>query len=287
MSKIFVGMKMLEAVVFAIGIIVANVPEGLSSDAHDVALGGRSADGEAQRAREEALGVETLGSTTVICTDKTGTLTANQMTVREVWLPGMAVQVEGVGYAPEGGFALDGKSITGDAKSRLDGLLAAAALCNNARLKPPATESDPWSIIGDPTEAAMLVSAAKAGFDIEELEDERPRRYEFPFDSSRKRMTVVCDVKGKLVAYAKGAPKETIELCTHVSTADGRSSHHRLPTRPPRSPPTTASRVRPSALSLSPSVLSKRARIPRTSRPWSRSSRCSASKRCRTRLDPR
>jgi Ca2+-transporting ATPase len=220
-SKIFVGMETLAAVVFAIGIIVANVPEGLLPTltmALSVA---------AQRmAKRNVLvkklsSVETLGSTTVICTDKTGTLTANQMTVREVWLPGLTVEVEGVGYAPTGAFTLDGKSVTGDAKTRLDDCLAAAVLCNNARLRAPAEGTDVWTILGDPTEAAMLVSAAKAGFDIEDLEAERPRRFEFPFDSSRKRMTVVCDVSGKLVAYVKGAPKETIELCTHIRTADG------------------------------------------------------------------
>jgi magnesium-transporting ATPase (P-type) len=220
-SKIFVGMQTLAAVVFAIGIIVANVPEGLLPTltmALSVA---------AQRmAKRNVLvkklsSVETLGSTTVICTDKTGTLTANQMTVREVWLPGLTVEVEGVGYAPTGAFTLDGKSVTGDAKTRLEDCLAAAVLCNNARLREPAEGTDVWTILGDPTEAAMLVSAAKAGFDIEELEAERPRRFEFPFDSSRKRMTVVCDAGGKLVAYVKGAPKETIDLCTHIKTAEG------------------------------------------------------------------
>ena len=220
-SKIFVGMKTLEAVVFAIGIIVANVPEGLLPTltmALSVA---------AQRmAKRNVLvkklsSVETLGSTTEICTDKTGTLTANQMTVREVWLPGLSVDVDGVGYAPHGSFSMNGLSVTGEAKTRLDDCLAAAVLCNNARLRPPAEGSDVWTILGDPTEAAMLVSAAKAGFDIEDLESDRPRRFEFPFDSSRKRMTVVCDVAGKLVAYVKGAPKETIELCTHVRTAEG------------------------------------------------------------------
>ena len=220
-SKIFVGMQTLGAVVFAIGIIVANVPEGLLPTltmALSVA---------AQRmAKRNVLvkrlsSVETLGSTTVICTDKTGTLTANQMTVREVWLPGVSVQVEGVGYAPDGSFAADGTSVTGEAKTRLDDCLAAAALCNNARLRPPVKDGDVWTIIGDPTEAAMLVSAAKAGFDIEELEAKHPRVYEFPFDSSRKRMTVVCDVNSKRVAYVKGAPKETIDLCTHIKAADG------------------------------------------------------------------
>ncbi len=165
--------------------------------------------------------VETLGSTTVICTDKTGTLTANQMTVREVWLPGLTVDVDGVGYAPTGAFSAEGASVTGDAKTRLDDCLTAAVLCNNARLREPVEGSDVWTILGDPTEAAMLVAAAKAGFDIEELERERPRRFEHPFDSSRKRMTVVCDVGGRQVAYVKGAPKETIELCTHVRDAEG------------------------------------------------------------------
>ena len=220
-GKIFVGMQTLGAIVFAIGIIVANVPEGLLPTltmALSVA---------AQRmAKRHVLvkklsSVETLGSTTVICTDKTGTLTANQMTVREVWLPGLSVQVEGVGYSPQGSFSADGAPVAGDDKIRLDDCLAAAVLCNNARLRKPAEGTDVWTILGDPTEAAMLVSAAKGGFDIEELEDERPRRSEFPFDSSRKRMTVVCEVGGRKVGYVKGAPKETIELCTRIKTAEG------------------------------------------------------------------
>jgi len=221
LGKMLVGMEWLGAAVFAIGIIVANVPEGLLPTltmALSVA---------AQRmAKRNVLvkklsSVETLGSTTVICTDKTGTLTANQMTVREVWLPGLTVDVDGVGYAPTGSFSADGAAVTGAEKTRLDDCLTAAVLCNNARLREPAEGSDVWSILGDPTEAAMLVAAAKAGFDIEDLERERPRRYEHPFDSSRKRMTVVCDVGGRQVAYVKGAPKETIELCTHVRDAAG------------------------------------------------------------------
>ena len=221
LGKLIVGMEWLGAAVFAIGIIVANVPEGLLPTltmALSVA---------AQRmAKRNVLvkklsSVETLGSTTVICTDKTGTLTANQMTVREVWLPGLSVQVDGVGYTPVGSFSADGTSVTGDAKTRMEDCLAAAVLCNNAHLRAPSEGSDVWTILGDPTEAAMLVSAAKAGFRIQDLEDERPRRFEFPFDSTRKRMSVVCDVGGSLVAYVKGAPKETIDLCTHIRTPDG------------------------------------------------------------------
>jgi P-type Ca2+ transporter type 2C len=145
LGKLIVGMQWLEASVFAIGIIVANVPEGLLPTltmALSVA---------AQRmAKRNVLvkklsSVETLGSTTVICTDKTGTLTANQMTVREVWLPGLAVDVGGVGYAPEGSFEADGAPLTTDASKRLGAVLAAAALCNNARLKAPPAGLGPSS----------------------------------------------------------------------------------------------------------------------------------------------
>jgi potassium/sodium efflux P-type ATPase len=221
LGKIFVGMSWLGAAVFAIGIIVANVPEGLLPTltmALSVA---------AQRmAKRNVLvkklsSVETLGSTTVICTDKTGTLTANQMTVREVWLPGMSVDVDGVGYSPEGSFSAAGTVVSGDVKALLDGCLTAAVLCNNARLRAPAEATGLWTILGDPTEAAMLVAAAKAGFDIEELEEKHPRRFEHPFDSTRKRMTVVCDVGGAQIAYVKGAPKETIDLCTQVRDTGG------------------------------------------------------------------
>ncbi len=201
--------------------MVALVPEGLPATLSVALAIGVRRMGRRQALIKKLLAVETLGSTTVICTDKTGTLTANQMTVREVWLPGLSVEVDGVGYAPTGSFLVGGAPVKGEEKSRLEDCLSAAALCNNARLRQPAEGTDVWTILGDPTEAAMLVSAAKAGFDIEELEDERPRRFEFPFDSSRKRMTVVCEVGGRLVAYVKGAPKETIELCTHIKTADG------------------------------------------------------------------
>ena len=232
---------------FAIGIIVANVPEGLLPTltmALSVA---------AQRmAKRHVLvkklsSVETLGSTTVICTDKTGTLTANQMTVREVWLPGLPVEVSGVGYAPQGGFDADGAAVTGEAKVRLDECLIGGALCNNARLKPP-VDSDVWGIVGDPTEAAMLVAAAKAGFDVEGLHERYARRYEHPFDSARKRMTVVCETADGLRAYVKGAPRETIDLCTHVRAAEGVRPITDADRRR-RSPPTTGSRARPCASS--------------------------------------
>ena len=143
------------------------------------------------------------------------------MTVREVWLPGVTVDVEGVGYSPEGSFSVSGVPATSEQKTLLEGCLTAAVLCNNARLRAPEEKTGLWTILGDPTEAAMLVTAAKAGFDIEDLEEKHPRRFEHPFDSTRKRMTVVCDVRGEMIAYVKGAPKETIERCTQVRDVNG------------------------------------------------------------------
>ncbi|HET6351743.1 MAG TPA: cation-transporting P-type ATPase [Coriobacteriia bacterium] len=221
LGRIFVGMEMLAAVVFAIGIIVANVPEGLLPTL-TMALS-VSAQRMAKRhvLVKKLSSVETLGSTTVICTDKTGTLTANQMTVREIWLPGVTVDVSGIGYEPIGEFTAEGKPFEADVQRRLEECLAAAALCNNSRLRRPAEPDAAWSIIGDPTEAAMLVAAVKGGFDIDVLNERCARRYEHPFDSTRKRMTVVCTEDGGRTAYVKGAPRETIELCTHIRVADG------------------------------------------------------------------
>jgi magnesium-transporting ATPase (P-type) len=218
LGRIFVGMQLLGAVVFAIGIIVANVPEGLLPTltmALSVA---------AQRmAKRHVLvkklsSVETLGSTTVICTDKTGTLTANQMTVREVWLPGVRVEVSGVGYAPEGAFETEGAAVTGASKAQLDECLVGGALCNNSRLRPPEGESGVWTILGDPTEAAMLVAASKAGHDPETLcEALRTREKDKPV------AVIANTVKGKGVSFMEDKAdwhhmvptKEHYELAEH------------------------------------------------------------------------
>jgi len=142
--------------------------------------------------------VETLGSCDVICTDKTGTLTANQMTVRHAWTLDGEVILEGSGYNPDG--AVSGPVV--------EELFACGLLCNNAALN---CEDGSWRTIGDPTEAALLVSAAKAG-----IEDGRLRKDEVPFDSQRKLMSVlVHDARGEVV-YSKGAPMELLACCTRI-----------------------------------------------------------------------
>ena len=154
--------------------------------------------------------VETLGSCTVICTDKTGTLTQNEMTVREAWVAGCRLTVTGVGYEPVGEFR--GVVLpVGDLHEALVG----AALCNNAKLVSPQEGKD-WTILGDPTEAALLVAAAKGGTPYDLTVKRLPRLRELPFESARKRMSTIHRDRQQEIAYVKGAPKEVLALCTTI-----------------------------------------------------------------------
>jgi len=216
------GVDLAESFIFAMGMIVAFVPEGMLPTV-TLAL----AMGVQRMARRHALikrlsAVETLGCTTVICTDKTGTLTQNEMTVNSVWLPAGKFSVTGVGYSPTGKIRLDGRA-GGTApggelphEQDLHGLLVAAGMCNNARLIPPNDENPSWTILGDPTEAALRVAAQKGGIDLEAEARRTPRIRELPFDSRRKRMSTIHTDQGSQVVYDKGAPKEVLALCIHV-----------------------------------------------------------------------
>ncbi|HXV37110.1 MAG TPA: HAD-IC family P-type ATPase, partial [Myxococcota bacterium] len=153
---------------------------------------------------------ETLGSTSVICTDKTGTLTENQMTVREVWLRSASWEASGTGYDPDGEFELRG-AVRGDAQRRdLAALLTTGLRCNRAQL---GRDGERWIAIGEPTEAALLAAAHKAG--IAAPADRRVAR-EFPFSSARKRMTVLTKEPDGVVAHVKGSPESVIERCTRI-----------------------------------------------------------------------
>lgn len=238
LAVVIAGIDLANGFIFALGMIVAFVPEGLLPTV-TLAL----AMGTQRMARRNALvkrlsAVETLGCTTVICTDKTGTLTQNEMTVREIWVGGRQISVSGVGYAPEGQFSERGAPLEHPGEDlELRRLLLAAVLCNDARLIPlrPAMPSDDqtryddrWSILGDPTEAALLVAARKAGIDSNAEAQRMPRIRELPFESRRKRMSVVCRPQPQIaahrsagfVAYVKGAPKETLALCTSFAVGN-------------------------------------------------------------------
>lgn len=203
------------AFIFALGMIVAFIPEGLLPT---VTLS--LAMGVQRMAKRNALikrlsAVETLGCTTVICTDKTGTLTQNEMTVSNLWMDGQHMEVSGVGYdAAAGKIMLNGKAAPQN-QTRLTELLTAASLCCNARLLPPNGDSSRFTVLGDPTEAALIVLAQKYGLNLDAVRAEIPRLRELPFDSGRKRMSTIHQARGKgRTAFVKGAPKEVLELCT-------------------------------------------------------------------------
>jgi Ca2+-transporting ATPase len=211
-----VQFTLLDSFIFAMAIIVAFVPEGLLPTVTlSLAIGvQRMAQRHALVKRLSA--IETLGCTTVICTDKTGTLTENEMTVSDLWLAGRRLKVTGVGYAPKGYILDDGRTVNVPVVGDLRQLLVAGALCNTARLLPPNQGSTRWTVLGDPTEAALQVAALKGELDVEAEKERNPYVHQLPFESRRRRMSTIHRVQNSLVAYVKGAPKETLELCTHI-----------------------------------------------------------------------
>ncbi len=200
------GQPFVDTFVFSLGVMVALVPEGLPATLSvSLAIGVR------RMARRHALvkkllAVEALGSTTVICTDKTGTLTKAEMTVTQVWAAGRLHPVSGVGYEPVG-------DVTDAGPARP--ALRAAALCSNARLLPP-SGPDGWRVLGDTTEGALLVAAAKAGLDVAREESTAERVGEFPFESDRKLMSTVNRAGDGYAVYVKGAPAELLLRSTEL-----------------------------------------------------------------------
>ncbi|MBI4683680.1 MAG: cation-translocating P-type ATPase [Nitrospirae bacterium] len=198
-------------VMFAVALAVAAVPEALAA-----IVTGALAIGMRQMAKNHALvrkmsAVETLGCTTVICSDKTGTLTKGEMTVRKIFSEQKLIEVSGAGYAPIGEFK--GADIS-KSNSYLHMFLKSGTLCNDSDLH---EKDGKWLIKGDPTEGALVVSAAKAGIHIRELRLENPRIEEIPFSSERKRMTTVHHMEdGKKMAFMKGAPEIVLERCSHI-----------------------------------------------------------------------
>jgi magnesium-transporting ATPase (P-type) len=210
------GMSLSDRFIFAVGVIVANVPEGLLPTVTlSLALATQ------RMAKRNAIvrrlsSVETLGATTVICTDKTGTLTANEMTVRRAWTLEADLEVDGAGYAPIGEVTARRGRLDREA---LEELARAGGLCNDASLE---AEGGRWQLIGDPTEGALLTFAHKVGLDPTTESHRYPRRAEAPFDSSRKRMTTLHEAPEGLTAYVKGAPSAIVGRTTLDEGARGR-----------------------------------------------------------------
>jgi calcium-translocating P-type ATPase len=202
------GSPLVAAFVFALGVMVALVPEGLPATLSvSLALGVRQM--AARNALvKKLLAVEALGSTTVICTDKTGTLTTAEMTVQAIWEGGRRHAVTGAGYEPVGSVVDAGRALE---------VLRAGLLCSNARLLRPDTGRRlGWRVLGDTTEGAILVAARKAGLDPAAEAIARPRLAEFPFDSRRKLMTTVHADGPDSIALVKGSPQEVLARCRTI-----------------------------------------------------------------------
>jgi Ca2+-transporting ATPase len=215
---LFRGQPFIEMILFGIALAVAVVPEALPAVV-TISL----AIGVQRMVKRNALvrrlpAVETLGSTTVICSDKTGTLTKDEMTVRKVFLLGEMYDVSGAGYEPQGQFFRDGSAV--EPSEPLKQLLRGATLASDARIV--YEESDGrWHVKGDPTEGALVVAAAKAGLRKMDLDQSFPRVNEIPFTSETKRMTTLHQMDGIFVAFSKGAPELIIESCTKQLTPEG------------------------------------------------------------------
>lgn len=207
------GETLVESFLIAIALAVSAVPEGLPAVLTvTLALGAREL-AKRNAVMRRLASVETLGSTTVICSDKTGTLTRGEMTVRKIYTDGKEIEVTGVGYQPQGQFLVENTPIEPLRDPSLELVLRIGALCNNARLD---LKLEP-RIIGDPTEGSLIVAGFKAGLTLEKLNQEYPRLQEIPFSSERKRMTTVNFApESQMIVCNKGAPETVLERCTFV-----------------------------------------------------------------------
>ncbi len=198
-------------IVIAISLVVAAVPESLPAVVTlSLALGARR-----MTARHAVIrrlpAVETLGSVTVLATDKTGTLTEGTMVVRQLWTAHGDASVSGSGFRPDGRIQRDGNTVSADQAPHLVELLRAAVLCSDASLRPPGPGNDDWLAVGDPTEAALLTAGGKLGIDVDALHQTVPREGEAPFDSDRKRMSTANRLPGgRVQIICKGAPESLL-----------------------------------------------------------------------------
>lgn len=208
-------MGIVESLKTAVSLSVAAIPEGMAAVVTIVLSIGMNRMASRNAIVKKLLAVETLGTTTVICSDKTGTLTQNEMTVKKVFVNNQTFDVEGVGYEPTGNFLINNEIINAKTFNELVLLMSAATLNNDAKL---VKEENKFSIVGDPTEGALITFAEKAGLINSELNSQFPRVKELPFDSDRKMMTTFHKnyFENKFVSFTKGAPDIIIDRCKYI-----------------------------------------------------------------------
>lgn len=208
------GHETLNMFMTSVSLAVAAIPEGLPAIVTIVLSMGMGNMAKRHAIVKRLLAVETLGTTTYICSDKTGTLTQNEMTVTHVYVDGKVLDVSGTGYAPKGEVSFDGKAVTFDDVHGLKTLSAIATLANDADLT---EENGTYGILGDPTEGALITFSGKQGIDEKKLEEEYPRVEEIPFDSERKMMSTFHKnyFENKVSSFTKGAPDVVLSRCKY------------------------------------------------------------------------
>lgn len=215
------GEPIISMFMTAVSLAVAAIPEGLPAVVTIVLALGMQRMVKQNAIVKKLHAVESLGSTTVICSDKTGTLTQNQMTAVKLYSAGKVYDVSGEGYCPEGGCSVNGDKVNVENDQVLSQLLRIAALCNDSKLEYD-KEENVWNMLGDPTEGALVVAAAKVGFTKEKVNTEYPRLQEIPFDSKRKLMTTFHkSPENAYFAFTKGAPDILVGLCNRIQRANG------------------------------------------------------------------
>lgn len=206
----------------SISLAVAAIPEGLPVVATLALALGTQRMVKLNALIRKLSAVETLGCTQIICTDKTGTLTQNQMSVSHIVIGGRTIDVSGSGYAPTGDLSEVGNPLDIATEPVLTKLLMAVALCNDARVEKQDDDGTSWHVLGDPTEGALVTVAAKAGLHQNRLKQTYPRLNELPFDMTRKRMTTVHALEDKkITAFVKGSPESTLAVSTSYLSDDG------------------------------------------------------------------
>jgi len=228
-SDIWLHTSIYSSILFMIGVMVACVPEGLQ-----VTVSSALAINVLKMAKENVLvkrlsSVQTLGGVTVICTDKTGTITTGEMTVKKIWISDKVIEVSGAGYTPTGNFHRDGKTLEKDESQTVEKLLEISALCNSAKVEPPSDRNKSWSIVGDPTDGALLVATLKYGLNVQSMLSQKPIIHIMPFDSKRKRTTTLHKCQNKTCAYSKGAPRSILSACSRIAAENrivGLTSEH-------------------------------------------------------------
>ncbi|RPI04008.1 MAG: calcium-transporting P-type ATPase, PMR1-type [Ignavibacteriae bacterium] len=210
----FSGYAIVDMFIWGIALAVAVIPEALPAVVTiSLALGVRRMVKRRALIRKLAA-VETLGATTIICSDKTGTLTQDEMTVRKIFTNGRILEVSGAGYKPKGTFSIDGVEFDHAQDRDLTELFYAGVLCSDTVLH---LNGDEWEVLGDPTEGGVIVAAMKADILRDEMMNQYPRVNEIPFTSERKRMTTIHQHNKGYYAFSKGAPEVILGTCSFVS----------------------------------------------------------------------